>query len=200
MGGNGRVRGPKSARFFIPHGARRRPFRCARKQQHDAQEQTPDNHPNGSKTELTSDHLVILPGASCGVDSSPGSILPVPAGSHFASASGTNVLPLDSAQNHAPRLESPFLSALLAVKIFKLLPIELLDRPGGHLQRPNCEANPYRPLGTDTTGRVFSENTTTVVLSRHGAGIVSRNRRDPDESLTISFPRRQRRGSCPPGR
>jgi hypothetical protein len=27
-------------------------------------------------------------------------------------------------------------------------------------------------LGTDTSGRVFSEETTTVVLSRHGAGIV----------------------------
>jgi len=91
-GGNGRVRGPKLARFFIPHGAGRRPFRCARKQQHDTQEQTPDNHPNGSKTELTSDHLVILPGGSCGVDSSPGSILPVLAGGHFAGPSGTNVL------------------------------------------------------------------------------------------------------------
>jgi hypothetical protein len=40
-------------------------------------------------------------------------------------------------------------------------------------------------LGTDTTGRVFSENTTTVVLSRHGTGIVARNRPDPDENLTI---------------
>jgi len=101
-GGNGRVRGPKSARFFIPHGARRRPFRCARKQQHDAQEQTPDNHPNGSKTELPSDHSVILPGASCRVDSSPGSILPVLEGGHFASPSGTNVLPLDSVHMMPP--------------------------------------------------------------------------------------------------
>jgi hypothetical protein len=42
-------------------------------------------------------------------------------------------------------------------------------------------------LGTDTTGRVFSEDTFTVVLSRPGAGIVSRNRPDPDESLTIRF-------------
>jgi hypothetical protein len=48
MGG---YRGLKSARFFfIPHGAGCRPFRCARKQQDDAQEQTPDNHPNGSKS------------------------------------------------------------------------------------------------------------------------------------------------------
>jgi hypothetical protein len=104
--GDGRVCVLKSAGFFIPHGAGRRPFRCARKQQHDAQEQTPDNHPNGSKTELTSDHLVILQAAWCGVDSSPGSIRPVPAGGHFASPNGTNVLSLDSAQHHAPRLES----------------------------------------------------------------------------------------------
>jgi hypothetical protein len=48
--GNGRVRGLKSVRFFIPHGAGRRLSRCARKQQNNAQEQTPDNHPNGSKS------------------------------------------------------------------------------------------------------------------------------------------------------
>jgi hypothetical protein len=45
-----RVRGLKSVRFFVtPHKARGRPFRCAREQQDDAQEQTPDNHPNGSE-------------------------------------------------------------------------------------------------------------------------------------------------------
>jgi hypothetical protein len=40
-------------------------------------------------------------------------------------------------------------------------------------------------LGTDTSGRVFSEETTTVVLSRHGAGIVSRYKLAPDETLTL---------------
>ena len=45
-----RVRGLKSVQFFVtPHKARGRPYRCAREQQDDAQEQTPDNHPNGSE-------------------------------------------------------------------------------------------------------------------------------------------------------
>lgn len=40
-------------------------------------------------------------------------------------------------------------------------------------------------LGTDTSGRVFSEETHTVVLSLHGAGICSRNKFAPDEVLTM---------------
>jgi hypothetical protein len=40
-------------------------------------------------------------------------------------------------------------------------------------------------LGTDTWGRVFSEETTTLVLSRHGAGILSRHKLTPDERLTL---------------
>lgn len=40
-------------------------------------------------------------------------------------------------------------------------------------------------LGTDAYGKVFSEKTNTVVLSRHGAGIVSRHRFSPDEALTL---------------
>ncbi len=40
-------------------------------------------------------------------------------------------------------------------------------------------------LGTDTSGRVFSEETRTVVLSRHGAGILSTHKLAPDESLTL---------------
>lgn len=43
-------------------------------------------------------------------------------------------------------------------------------------------------LGTDTTGKVFSEETKTVVLSRHGAGVVSRYRFTPDEILTLRLP------------
>jgi hypothetical protein len=43
-------------------------------------------------------------------------------------------------------------------------------------------------LGTDTTGKVFSELTKTVVLSRHGAGIVSRHRFTPDEVLILRLP------------
>jgi len=43
-------------------------------------------------------------------------------------------------------------------------------------------------LGMDTTGKVFSEETKTVVLSRHGAGIVSRYALAPDELLTLRLP------------
>src|SRR5580693_388803 len=43
-------------------------------------------------------------------------------------------------------------------------------------------------LGTDTTGKVFSEQTKTVVLSRHGAGVVTRHRFSPDELLTLRLP------------
>ena len=44
---------------------------------------------------------------------------------------------------------------------------------------------PILLLGTDTIGRVFSEKTKTLVLSRHGAGIVSRHKFAPDEALTV---------------
>lgn len=40
-------------------------------------------------------------------------------------------------------------------------------------------------VGTDTSGHVFSEETTTAVLSLHGAGIVSRYRLAADEILTL---------------
>jgi hypothetical protein len=40
-------------------------------------------------------------------------------------------------------------------------------------------------LGTDTSGRVFSEETHTLVLSLHGAGILSSTRFAPDEVLTM---------------
>jgi hypothetical protein len=40
-------------------------------------------------------------------------------------------------------------------------------------------------LGTGTTGKMFSEETKTVVLSRHGAGIVSQFAFAPDEVLTL---------------
>jgi len=40
-------------------------------------------------------------------------------------------------------------------------------------------------VGTDTSGHVFSEETTTVVLSLHGAGIVSRHKLASDEILML---------------
>src|SRR5262249_45507562 len=44
---------------------------------------------------------------------------------------------------------------------------------------------PILLLGTDTSGRVFSEETHTLVLSRHGAGILARNKFALDEVLTL---------------
>ena len=44
---------------------------------------------------------------------------------------------------------------------------------------------PILLLGADTSGRVFSEETHTLVLSRHGGGILSRNKFAPDEVLTL---------------
>ena len=40
-------------------------------------------------------------------------------------------------------------------------------------------------FGTDAAGKAFSEETKTVVLSRHGAGVVSRYRFAPDEVLML---------------
>jgi PilZ domain len=47
---------------------------------------------------------------------------------------------------------------------------------------------PILLLGTDTGGKVFAEQTKTVVLSRHGAGVVSKYRFAPDEVLTLRLP------------
>jgi len=43
-------------------------------------------------------------------------------------------------------------------------------------------------LGSDTSGRVFSEETVTLVLSRHGAGVLSRHKLAPDETLSVRLP------------
>ena len=40
-------------------------------------------------------------------------------------------------------------------------------------------------FGSDLDGRVFSEHTSTVVLSRHGAGIVSANKLSPEQEIII---------------
>jgi hypothetical protein len=42
-------------------------------------------------------------------------------------------------------------------------------------------------LGTDCTGKVFSEETHTVTLSRHGAGIVSKHKLAADGQATMRF-------------
>jgi hypothetical protein len=40
-------------------------------------------------------------------------------------------------------------------------------------------------MGSDTEGKVFSEETKTVVLSRHGAGIISRHELAAEEEITV---------------
>jgi PilZ domain len=44
---------------------------------------------------------------------------------------------------------------------------------------------PILLIGSDTEGRVFSEETKTVVLSRHGAGIVSRHKLAAEDEIII---------------
>jgi hypothetical protein len=44
---------------------------------------------------------------------------------------------------------------------------------------------PIRLIGSDADGRLFSENTHTVMLSLHGAGIVSRNKLIPEQELIL---------------
>jgi len=63
----------------------------------------------------------------------------------------------------------------------------------GRLRRSGRIAKeiPIVLLGTDTAGKPFSEETKTVVLSRHGAGIVSRYEFAPDELLTLRCGLRQ---------
>jgi len=48
-----------------------------------------------------------------------------------------------------------------------------------------CLAVPILMMGSDAEGRYFSEETHTVVLSRYGAGIVSRNKLIPEQELTL---------------
>jgi hypothetical protein len=42
-------------------------------------------------------------------------------------------------------------------------------------------------IGTDTSGRVFAEETQTVTLSRHGAGVISKHRLATDGILILRF-------------
>src|ERR1700733_10316843 len=42
-------------------------------------------------------------------------------------------------------------------------------------------------IGTDTSGRVFAEETQTVTLSRHGAGVISKHRLAADGILILRF-------------
>ena len=47
---------------------------------------------------------------------------------------------------------------------------------------------PILLIGSDLDGRMFSERTTTVLLSLHGAGILSRHKLSPEQELLLRWP------------
>jgi hypothetical protein len=47
---------------------------------------------------------------------------------------------------------------------------------------------PILLIGSDLDGRVFSEHTTTVVLSLHGAGLLSKHKLSPEQELILRLP------------
>jgi hypothetical protein len=51
---------------------------------------------------------------------------------------------------------------------------------------------PILLIGSDLDGRVFSEHTTTVLLSRHGAGILSRHKLSPEQELVLRWPEKNK--------
>jgi len=51
---------------------------------------------------------------------------------------------------------------------------------------------PILLIGSDLDGRVFSEHTTTVLLSLHGAGILSRHKLSPEQELVLRWPEKNK--------
>jgi len=51
---------------------------------------------------------------------------------------------------------------------------------------------PILLIGSDLDGRMFSERATTVLLSLHGAGVLSRHKLSPEQELILKVPRRLR--------
>ena len=47
-------------------------------------------------------------------------------------------------------------------------------------------------IGSDLGGKIFSESTKTVLLSLHGAGVISRHRLSPEQELVLRWPERNR--------
>lgn len=47
-------------------------------------------------------------------------------------------------------------------------------------------------IGADLTGRIFSEQTKTVLLSLHGAGILSRHKLSPEQEMVLRWPERKK--------
>jgi hypothetical protein len=51
---------------------------------------------------------------------------------------------------------------------------------------------PILLIGSDLDGRVFSEHTKTVLLSLHGAGLLSRHKLSPEQELILRWPERNK--------
>jgi hypothetical protein len=51
---------------------------------------------------------------------------------------------------------------------------------------------PILLIGSDLDGRIFSEPTKTVLLSLHGAGILSRHKLSPEQELVLRWPERNK--------
>jgi hypothetical protein len=51
---------------------------------------------------------------------------------------------------------------------------------------------PILLIGSDLGGKVFSEHTSTVLLSLHGAGILSRHKLSPEQELVLRWPERNK--------
>ncbi|HKW64805.1 MAG TPA: PilZ domain-containing protein [Candidatus Acidoferrum sp.] len=47
-------------------------------------------------------------------------------------------------------------------------------------------------IGSDLTGRIFSEETKTVLLSLHGAGLLSRHKLSPEQEMVLRWPERNK--------
>src|SRR5438477_12346743 len=51
---------------------------------------------------------------------------------------------------------------------------------------------PILLIGSDLGGKVFSEHTSTVLLSLHGAGVLSRHKLSPEQELVLRWPERNK--------
>ena len=51
---------------------------------------------------------------------------------------------------------------------------------------------PILLIGSDLTGRIFSEQTKTVLLSLHGAGLLSQHKLSPEQEMVLRWPERNK--------
>ncbi|HTC79121.1 MAG TPA: PilZ domain-containing protein, partial [Terriglobales bacterium] len=51
---------------------------------------------------------------------------------------------------------------------------------------------PILLIGSDLGGKVFSEHTSTILLSLHGAGVLSRHKLSPEQELVLRWPERNK--------